>query len=161
MRPRSLAPAITATLRMPSTASTRGSTTGSRRCAANSAAGVASAQASSTRWSKASVVWVAQPSRPSRPITATQPVTISSIRIAAALRPRRTSPPGKVIANTSSARIRQAPSKVAPKKDTAAAKVPIATSGSSAACSSGPGPGWLRIINRVRVSRVACKAQTD
>jgi hypothetical protein len=36
--------------------------------------------------------------------------------------------------------------------------VAIATSGSSAACSSGPAPGWLR-NNFVRVSCVACKAK--
>ena len=57
--------------------------------------------------------------------------------------------PGKVIANTSSARIRQAPSKLEPNSAVTPASVAIATAGSTAACSSAAAPGWPR-IRRVR-----------
>ncbi len=83
---------------------------------------------------------------------------MSSIRSPAAAA-SRVRLPGKVIANTSKARMSTAPSKPAPNTEAAVASVAIATSGSSAACSSGPAPGWLR-NSLVRVSRLAYKAKS-
>ena len=66
---------------------------------------------------------------------------------------------GKVIANTSSARIRQAPSKRPPKNDTTAPSVAVATSGSMQASSSVPGPGGVRSSDEC-VSLLGYKAKT-
>ncbi len=112
------------------------------------------------RWSNTPSVREAQPSSRSSETVASQPVTMSSIS-SPALAVSRAKLPGKVMAKTSSARIRQAPSKRPPKNETAAASVPIDTTGSTAACTRAPVPGWL--CNRrdwaLRLfSRVAGKA---
>jgi hypothetical protein len=113
---------------------------------------VASAQAASTRRSKAPSVREAQPSSQSRPTIGTQPVMMSSASAPALAEPPRTRLPGKVIANTSRARIRQAPSKLPPNQAAATASITMVTAGSMAARSSVPGPGGVE-MNRVRGSR--------
>jgi hypothetical protein len=103
---------------------------------------VPSAQASSTRGSKASSVCEAQPNSSSSEPIAIQPVAMSSAS-ARLSENERVRLPGKVIANTSTARTKQAPSKRAPNQAQAAASTATATSGSSMARSSAPGPGGV------------------
>ena len=88
---------------------------------------------------------------------ASQPVMMSSISSPAPAAVSRASVPGKVIANTSSARISVAPSKPLPKAAQAATSTRMATAGSTMANTNAAAPGWLR-ARRVRDSEIDCKA---